>query len=307
MKARSLFSALAITATVPALVFGVGLTSSQAATTDELSETIVDSALANLEIEVTDPALLGELQEDISTAIEEGTIDPAIVDGAETITDPAATPAPEDTAAPTDPALDDLLDENLSDETTTWEEQAPAWLAAFETIRADFETCRTDGQSTSACARTLGFQLQIAHAEAELAVIDEQIAAIANLPEEEQATALAELEAQRAELQAHLERASTKLAAAIAAGTPGADAAVQERLNGAINRAKGQANAPALPEQAQQNAPSDSGTSQNAVTPQTSTNQGGSVSVDQAPGNSGNAGKPANPGSQGKGNNKNNR
>lgn len=301
MKARSLFSALAISATVPALVFGVGLTSSQAATTDKISQTIVDSALANLEIEVTDPALLDQLQEDISTAIDEGTIDPGIVDGAETISDATETPAP------TDPALDDLLDENLTDETASWEEQAPAWLAAFETIRADFETCRTDGQSTSACARTLGFQLQVAHAEAQLTALDEQIAAVANLPEEEQAAALAELEALRSDVQARLERASTKLAAAVAAGTPGADAAVQERLNGAINRAKGQANAPALPEQAQQNNQNNSGTSPNSVTPETSTNDGGSVNVDQAPGNSGNAGKPANPGSQGKGNNKNNR
>lgn len=286
MNKRLIVSVVAVCATIPALVFGIGLSSAQAETSDTVTEALIDSSLGSLGTEVTDPALLEELKQDVSDAIDEGVIDPSIVDAA----DPATSPSEAD--------LENLIDNNLSQETDSWSEEEPAWAAAFETIRADFESCRTDGKSTSACARTLGFQLQIAHAEAELAGIDAAIAEVANLPEEEQAAALAELEAQRAELQAHLDRASSKLATAVSSGIPGANADVQARLNSLIDGVKGRAQAPVLPEQAQQN--NQNGTS-HSVAPEAPSEQGGSVTVDQAPGKSGNAGRPATPGSQGKG------
>lgn len=295
MKSRSLLSVLAVGATVPALVFGFGVSAAQAETADATTETIINSSLDGLGTEVTDPTLLDELQQDISDAIDQGIIDPSIVDTADPTT-------PDET---TDPALSDLIDENLNEQTSTWEEEAPAWAAAFEQIRTDFEACRTDGQSTSTCARTLGFQLQIAHAQAELTTLDAAIAAVADLPEDQQAAALAELEAQRSELESHLARATAKLDAAVAAGTPGATAETQARLNSVIGEVRGRANAPALPEQAQQNSQSGTSNSGSITTPEVSTNQDANLNGSQ---NQGGAGKPESPGSQGKGNsNKNNR
>lgn len=303
MNKRLIVSALTVAVTIPALALGVGVSAAQAETSDAVTETIIDSSLSGLGTEVIDPALLDQLQEDVSTAIEEGVIDPAIVDAAEElVTDPTSTPNPEETTAPAEYDLSNLIDENLDEQSTTWEEEEPAWAAAFETIRADFEACRTDGQSTSTCARTLGFQLQIAHAQAELTELDSAIAAVANLPEEEQAAALAELEAQRAELQAHLDRATAKLESAITAGTPGANADVKAKLDSVLEGVRGRSLASALPEQAKQNG--QSGQQPAATTPavpEEASQQGPSVNVDQAPGKSGNAGRPASPGSQGKG------
>ena len=296
MKNR-LITTVCAAVVVPVLSFGFMATSAQAETSDAVTETIIDSSLSGLDTQVTDPALMDQLQQDISLAVDEGVIDPAIVDAAETVvTDPTSTPAPELTSTPVDPALTDLIDENLAEETGTWEEEAPAWLAAFEQIRAEFEACRTDGQATSACARTLGFQLQIAHAEAELAQIDTAIADIANLPEEQQAAALAELEAKRAAFQAKLERSSAKLASAVESGTPGATTEDQARLNSVLGEVKGRAHAPALPEQAQQNT---GGEQSNAVVPESPAVSGGSVSVNRGSSNADNAGKPESPGSQG--------
>lgn len=310
-------SVIALSLAIPALVFG-SVTSAQAATTEEVSQTIVESSLASLEIEITDETLLAELESDIETALTEEVIDPAIVDTAETIIDETAGETVTETPAPTPTDLEELIDENLTEETDVWEEQAPAWLAAFEQLRAEFEVCRTDGQSTSDCARTFGFQLQLAHAEGKLAEIDAAIANISALPAEEQAAALAELEAQRSAFQAKLERTAERLAAAVATGNAGATTQIQERLNSVISEVRVRANAPELPQQAQQNAPGNSGGQNNSsqnnpgqsnapVTPQSGQQSSGSVRVDVAPGNSGNAGKPANPGNQGKGNSQNNR
>ncbi|MDH6423315.1 hypothetical protein [Aurantimicrobium minutum] len=295
MKSRSLLSVLAVGTILPALVFGFGVSAAQAVTSDATTETIINSSLEGLGTEVTDPTLLDELQQDISDAVEQGIIDPAIVDAADQTT-PEATPAPDPT---TDPALSDLIDENLTEQTEVWEEEAPAWAAAFEQIRSDFEACRTDGQSTSTCARTLGFQLQIAHAQAELTNLDAAIAAVADLPEDQQVTALAELEAQRAELEARLNRATAKLDAAVVAGIPGANAEVQARLNSVVGEVRGRAHTPTLPEQEQQNSQSGSSNSGSITIPEVSNGDNSGVSGSQ---NSSGSGKPSNPGSQGKGN-----
>jgi hypothetical protein len=306
MKNRFI-AGLCATAVLPVLAIGFGVSSASAVTSDAVTETIIDASLSGLGTESIDPALMDLLQEDITLAVEEGVIDPAIIEVVEeVVTEPTTTPDPEATTPVVDPELTDLIDENLSEETGTWEEEAPAWMAAFEQIRADFEACRTDGQATSACARTLGFQLQIAHAEAELAQIDTAIADIANLPEEEQAAALAELEAQRAAFQAKLERSSAKLASAIESGSSAVTPADQARLNSVLGEVRGRSLAPALPEQAQQNQQGSQQGNSGAVTPETPA-QGGSVNVDPAPGNSGNGGRPAAPGSQGQGKSNNNR
>lgn len=309
MKLRRFPAIVATGALITALSVGFGMSSASAETSDVVTETLIDAALADLGTEVTDQSLLTQLQEDISTAVDEGVIDPAILDQVEEVaSDP--TPAPEETPGAVDGGLEELIGDNLDEETTTFEAIEPAWIAAFETIRADFEACRTDGQSTSGCARTLGFQLQLALSEAKLVEIDAAIAAVAELPAEEQAAALAELETQRAAFQAKLERTAEKLATAVATGNAGADQATQARLNGVIENVRGRAHTPTLPEQAQQGVESSTGTPQGtqsgnapapAPAPETAPgNSSGKVTV--TPGNSGNGGRPDNPGSQGQGN-----
>ncbi len=269
MKRRSAL-ALATGVTIPALVFGFGLSSAQAETTDAATEAIITSALDGLGTEITDPALLDALQQDIATAVDEGIIDADIVDAAETA----------------DTALPELIDSTLAEQNMLWEEVAPEWAAAFEQIRTDFEACRTDGVSTSECARTLGFQLQLAHAEAKMESLTAAIAAVADLPTDEQEAALAELEAQRVQLEAQIERATTKLAAAVANGQAGATPELQAQLNAVQSEVRQRVNAPALPEQAVENM--NNGTTNPA---QGSGEQGGSANSNQGSGNSMNPGQ----------------
>lgn len=307
MPSRRFLAVVATGVTATALSLGFGVSSAYAETTDAVTESIIDAALAGLGTEVTDSTLLGELQEDISLAVDEGIIDPAILE--QVVSEETMRPAPSEEPATETDSIDELISDNLDEETAQWEAIEPAWLAAFETIRSDFELCRTDGQSTSRCARTLGFQLQIALSEAKLAEIDAAIVAVATLPEQEQAAALAELERQRVAFQAKLERTAEKLAVAVASGTPGADQATQARLNGVIDGVRGRAQNSTLPEQAQQGAQSSSGgvevTSPDTVTiPEPAQqNSGGQAnpSKPENPGNSGNSGRPSNPGSQGQG------
>jgi hypothetical protein len=311
MTSRTKLSFLTLAAVVPALVFGTGLSSAVAAD-ENVTDSLVTSALEELGIEVTDENVLAELEESVNLALDEQIIDPAIVEEIEQGLAEGNLTTEEITTPEVNPELGELIDENLNEQTEVWEETAPSWIAAFEQVRADFELCRTDGQSTSECARTFGFQLQLAHSEAKLADIDAALARVSSLPEEEQAAALAELEAQRSAFQAKLERTAVRLSAAVATGNAGASSQIQERLNTVITEVQGRSSAPALPEQALNGSPStpNSGSQGNGnapvTIPQAPAPQSGSVTVEQAPGNSGNAGRPENPGSQGQ-NNRNNR
>ncbi|MBK5238501.1 MAG: hypothetical protein JJE28_05240 [Actinomycetales bacterium] len=185
-----------------------------------------------------------------------------------------------------------LIDDNITEQGAIWDQAEPSWNAAFDTIRAAFEECRsTDGQTTSRCARTLGFQLQVAHAESVLADLDARIVAVADLPVEEQEVALAELEAERFALLARLDRASAKLVAATSESTPGADASTQARLNAVAGQLRNRGAEDTTP---------------GAVDPEVATSdqqtpETGSVTIEKAPRNSGNSGQnaPANPGSNG--------
>lgn len=211
-----------------ALSFGVlaplvtGLSAASAEVSQETATAIVDASLQNLATEPVSDALATELVEGIVAADEAGLVDTEIIDAVTEIIaeDPATDPASEGTGGSSasdsiieNPVVDDLLDARLEGDQQRWDDIAPAWIEAFETIRADFEVCRTDGQSTSMCARTLGFSLQIAHAQVVLAEIDARTAEIADLPEEERTALLAELEAERAAVEARLARAEAKLAA----------------------------------------------------------------------------------------------
>jgi hypothetical protein len=306
MNSRTKYSFFSLTIVVPALILGTGLSSAVAAE-ESVTEILVSSALAELQIEVTDGNLLTQLEETIDLALDEQVIDPAILEEIEQGLLEEAEPSEEPTSAPeVSPELGDLIEENLDEQTNLWEETAPAWLVAFEGLRAGFELCRTDGQSTSECARNLAFGLQLAHSEAKLAEIDAALAAIFSLPEEEQATELAELEAQRAAFQAKLERTAVRLTEAAAAGRAGATSEIQERLNTVIGDVQGRTNASTAPGQTQKSQePTVPGAelplNKNApvTSPQEPAPQGGSVDEVQAPGNSGDSGRPDNPGSHG--------
>lgn len=200
----------------------VGVSAASAEVSQETATAIVDASLQNLATEPVSDELADELVQGVVAADEVGLIDSEIIDAVTEII--AEDPATDQNAGATDgssdsnsiidnPVVDDLLDERLEGDQERWDDIAPAWMEAFETIRADFEGCRTDGQSTSACARTLGFSLQLAHAQVVLAEIDARTAELADLPEEERAVLLAELEAERAAVEARLARAEAKLAA----------------------------------------------------------------------------------------------
>ena len=184
------------------------------------ADQVVTSALENLGVGELSPALAEDLSQSLVEAEQAGLVSQEIIDavsGQLIDTPPSPTTGTESEVA-VDP-VENLLDNQLDSHQQDWDEVSVLWQEAFQTVRADFEACREAGSSTSECARTFAFTLQIKHAELTLAEIDAKIADVASLPEEEQAAALAELEAERATVEAHLVRAQTKLAT-VAAGTP---------------------------------------------------------------------------------------
>ncbi len=196
-----------------------------AATADQ----VVTSALENLGVAELSPELAQDLSQSLVEAEEAGLVSQEIIDAvsgqlADTPPSPTTDAEPEAAVDPVENLLDDQLDSHQQD----WDNVSVLWQEAFQTVRADFEACREAGSSTSECARTFAFTLQINHAELTLADIDAKIADVPNLPEEEQAAALAELEAERAAVEAHLVRAQTKLAT-VATGTP-SDASKVSRM-----------------------------------------------------------------------------
>ena len=198
---------------------------------EEGAAILVESALEANDATLTEPGLLDELVESITEAEELGLLDPAIVEESNALV--------ENPEAPTD-ALDGLIDEQADEQIENWQAEAPAIKAAFETVRAQFQECRADGQTTvSACAQQLRFQYQFALAEVKLARIDEEIAKVADLPEAEQAERLAALENQRTRVLALLAKAET---AAVESGTA-LTAGETQRLNGLITEFQGRASA----------------------------------------------------------------
>ena len=160
----------------------------------DLADVVVEETLTFLDVETEPSEVLDALTEDVAEAIAEGLLDEdvlrAIGDGT---------------------SLNDLLDGNLAEAEEILEESAPLWAAAYERIKAEFQACREAADNASECAKGLGFRLQIAQADALLADIDAQIAALAGLTPEEQEAELARLQALREEMVARLEKAQDKL------------------------------------------------------------------------------------------------
>lgn len=196
-----------------------GVSAAHAAITEDTAAAVVDVSLANLATEPLSDELAALLVEGFVAAEEAGIIDGAITGAVSEIVDGGDQTESGAENVLESPTVEELLDQRLEGDQQRWDDIAPAWMEAFDTIRADFELCRTDGQSTSACARSLGFSLQIAHAQALLFEIDARAAELAELPDDERVTLLAALEAERAAVEARLARAEAKLA-----GLSGTDA-----------------------------------------------------------------------------------
>jgi hypothetical protein len=194
----------------------LGIPAAHAEVADDVDQAIVTTALTNLIANPVSEDLLAELTSAMDIATDAGIIDQEIIDAIskdvtadETDTSQANPDAVD--ALPAD-EVEKLLDAHLDNDQQLWDEISPAWLQAFETIRTEFEACRADGTATSKCARTMAFSLQIAHAEAAIAALDERAAAVANLPDDERAAALAAIESERAALEATLIRSQERLA-----------------------------------------------------------------------------------------------
>lgn len=171
--------------------------------TSPTSEWLATETLNNLDVKVEDPALLEDLSKTVTDAENLGIIDKEIADTANTaITNPET--VTEDQTRP-------LFTNHLEKQKVNWEQVQADWTAAFETVRADFEACKTAGTAAEECGKGLGLKLQIAHADILLSVYDARLQAIANLPAERQAEALAHLEEHRARTVQRLTEAQARL------------------------------------------------------------------------------------------------
>lgn len=306
----------------------VGMSAASAEVSQEAAAALVNASLENLATEPLSDALSEQIIQGIVAADAAGLVDTEIIDAVTEII--AEDPATDQNSGATDgssdsnsvienPVVDDLLDERLEGDQERWDDIAPAWMEAFETIRADFEVCRTDGQSTSACARSLGFSLQLAHAQVVLAEIDARTAELADLPEGERAVLLAELEAERAAVEARLARAEAKLAGIPADQTNVRSEDVAQVLTQVRDRATvttGVDRASAATQQGGQGAPAQgnagtgsgsSGTAPQQANPSAPTQRPSQAAVPSNPSTSqspGQSNRPANPGNSGASNGK---
>lgn len=159
-----------------------------------LADVILEKTLTFLGVETDPSEVLDELSDEVADAIDEGIIDDDVLETIDKADD-----------------LDTLLDGNLEDAEDVLESYAPLWRAAYEQIRIEFQACRTSSGKVSDCAKGLGFRFQIAQADALLADVDAQIAALEGLTPEGQEAELARLQALREEMVSRLERAQDKL------------------------------------------------------------------------------------------------
>lgn len=309
MKKMSL-GGVSILAASATLTFGASV--AHAEIEDSIDAALVDTSLTYLGLEEVTDQLSGFLEEGMDSATDAGLVPNELIDavagegesaleGEQTPTEPSSEPAV------LDPNLEQLFDEQLDLDQQRWDEAGPLWLAAFETIRAEFTTCREEGQSTSVCARTMAFSLQIAQADALLAELDERIVAIDTLPLEQQEQLRAELEAERVALESRLVRAEARLSSVAAPTGANSErvvallATVRERAQttrGAQGGASAQTGDSTLTEQVPAN-PGTSGQSgapsQKLVTPNSGATPGGRPDSGSTPGSQGN--RPQAPGS----------
>lgn len=135
MKIVGKLQAVAIAVAVIAGTVGIGATSAQAATADDVASWITDAALERLGVEVQDPALAEALKAAVQSAVDSGLISTTVDDVAQSAVD--------DPDAVSDETVDEALGGGLDEQTGVWQDIALAWHAAFDEIKADFAQCRS--------------------------------------------------------------------------------------------------------------------------------------------------------------------
>ncbi|HEY9498686.1 MAG TPA: hypothetical protein VIQ78_06660 [Terrimesophilobacter sp.] len=135
MKIVGKLQAVAVAVAVIAGTVGIGATSAQAATADDVASWITDAALERLGVEVQDPALAEALKAAVQSAVDSGLISTTVDDVAQSAVD--------DPDAVSDETVDEALDGEFDEQTGVWQDIALAWHAAFDQIKADFAECRS--------------------------------------------------------------------------------------------------------------------------------------------------------------------
>lgn len=174
-----------------------------AASNSDIAASLLEHTSRALGINLSDQQLIQTLTDDLEYAIEDGAVPSDVVDDIEGSLDSGTDPE----------SVDDSLEENITDDIANWEEVAPLYRQAFDTVRADFQACRASSGSASGCARGLGFKMQIAIATdslARLQLLEQQLTDSGVVLTDEQRAAL---EAEKAELLAKIDRAQEKLSA----------------------------------------------------------------------------------------------
>ena len=195
--------AAVVTAVVVGLV-GFGASSAQAATEEDAATWIANAALNQLGVDVENPVLADAIASAVRQAVDAGLISVAVDDLADqAVDDPESVDGDE---------ADDVIEDELEDQTGQWQDIATEWHEAFDEIKADFAECReaaTDGADD--CAHEFRYARQVNHVEAWLARHEAKLGDISTLPEEEQAKAQAKLDRQGAQAQARLDKAKALL------------------------------------------------------------------------------------------------
>ena len=238
MKIVGKLQAVAVAVAVIAGTVGIGATSAQAATADDVASWITDAALERLGVEVQDPALAEALKAAVQSAVDSGLISTTI--------DGVAQSAVDDPDAVSDETVDEALDGEFDEQTGVWQDIALAWHAAFDQIKADFAECRsaavgnategdategdategdategdaTEGDATgdatahgaSECAHEFRYAMQLNHLKAWQARHDAKVARIAELPAGQREKVMANFEAQGERAVRRLEKAEAQL------------------------------------------------------------------------------------------------
>lgn len=204
MKFVSKLQGVALAAAVVVGMVGIGATSAQAATEDDVASWITSTALDRLGVELHDLGLADSLNSAIHQAVAAGLISVKVEDAAQSDL--------EDPDAVTDDEADDVLDDELEDQTGQWQDIAAEWHAAFDAIKADFVECReaaTGGAND--CAHEFRYAMQVNHVKAWQARQAARLGDISELPAEQQESALQKLQEQGARAEARLAKAAALL------------------------------------------------------------------------------------------------
>jgi hypothetical protein len=204
MKFTGRLRGAAIVAAVVVGMVGFGSTSAQADTDDDAATWIATTALGELGVQVENPDLADALTDAVQDAGDAGLISDTVDDLAEqAANDPESVDGDE---------TDDVIDDELEDQTGEWQDISAEWHDAFDQIKSDFAECRetaTDGADD--CAHEFRYAMQVNHIKAWQARHEAKLGDISVLPADEQAAAREKLQRQGEHAQARLDKAAALL------------------------------------------------------------------------------------------------